>query len=372
MPTKLKSRETALPEPELRDVGELWFDHKNPRIALTDTPEDQDKILQVLWRDFAVDEIALSIAQNGFFPYEPLFATREGGKLVVIEGNRRLAAVKLLLDARLRKQVGATDLPSITATKLAELRTLPVIVRDRDSLWQYLAFRHVNGPQAWEPNSKSEYIAWVRNELGVPLKEIARTIGDQHQTVERLYRARMVLEQAAKAKVFTSDDRHKAHFSYSHLYTGLGYAGIQKFLGIDDKKPPKEDPVPVDKVENLGQLLVWLYGSKSKSIRPIVRSQNPDLRRLDEVLQTKQGIVALTRGLPLEVAVDLSRGDERLFREALQAAKQSLQKALGTVLTGYAGEKDLRDTGGEILQLAEKLVEELKRTKAKRSSKDEY
>lgn len=362
MPTRTKGSAIALPEPELCDVSSLLFDYKNPRIALTDTPEDQGKILEVLWRDFAVDEIALSIAQNGFFAYEPLFATREKGHLVVIEGNRRLAAVKLLLDADLRKAMKATDLPAITASEKEKLKQLPVIICKREEMWTYLAFRHVNGPQAWEPNSKSDYIAWVHNTLGISLEEIAKAIGDKHQTVQRLYRARMVLEQAEAADVFTREDRYKAHFSYSHLYTGLGYTGFQKFLGIDDKKGFKRNPIPKDKVENLGQVLRWLYGSKSRDLRPIVRSQNPDLRLLDEALQSKNGVVALRRGLPLDLAVDLARGDERLFREALQGAKQYLQKALGTLLTGYDGEKDLRDTGDEVLQLAEKLVEEMKRT----------
>ena len=35
---------------------------------------------------------------SGYWEHEKLFAAREKGKLVVIEGNRRLAAVKLLLD----------------------------------------------------------------------------------------------------------------------------------------------------------------------------------------------------------------------------------------------------------------------------------
>lgn len=371
MSTKSKASAIVLPAPELCDVDSLLFDHRNPRIALTDTPEDQNKILEVLWRDFAVDEIALSIAQNGYFPYEPIFATREKGKLVVIEGNRRLAAVKLLIDAELRKAIKATDLPSISAAARDKLKQLPVIICKREDLWAYLAFRHVNGPQAWEPNSKSDYIAWVHNTLGISLDEIAKTIGDKNQTVERLYRARMVLEQAEEAGAFKREDRYKAHFSYSHLYTGLGYAGIQKFLGIDDKKGFKQTPIPKEKVENLGHLLIWLYGSKSRGTRPIVRSQNPDLRQLDEALQSKQGVVALMRGLPLDLAVDLSRGDERLFREALQAAKQSLQKALGALLTGYDGEKDLRDTGDEVLQLAEKLVDEMKQPKARAPSKRE-
>ena len=75
---------------------DLYLDDKNPRMAGASEGQSQDAILEYLWREMAVAEIALSIRQNGFFQHEPLFAARERGKLVVIEGNRRLAAVKLL------------------------------------------------------------------------------------------------------------------------------------------------------------------------------------------------------------------------------------------------------------------------------------
>ena len=93
-------------------TAELHFDRRNPRLFLEDSLtrdlSDTD-FVHLLWRDFAVDEVALSIGNNGFFRHEPLFVTMEEGRRVVIEGNRRLAAVRLLVDPDLRKEVGATD-----------------------------------------------------------------------------------------------------------------------------------------------------------------------------------------------------------------------------------------------------------------------
>ncbi len=96
----------------------------------------------------AVDELALSIAANGFYRHEPLYAAREQGKLYVVEGNRRLAAVKLLRDEKLRREVDATSLPTIGATARAALDTLPVIVCKRDEIWAYLGFKHINAFRA--------------------------------------------------------------------------------------------------------------------------------------------------------------------------------------------------------------------------------
>ena len=64
----------------------------------------------------AVDEIVISIASNGYFPYEPLFAEPiRDGKFAVIEGNGRLAAVMLLRSPEAQRKVKATGLPTLPA-----------------------------------------------------------------------------------------------------------------------------------------------------------------------------------------------------------------------------------------------------------------
>jgi hypothetical protein len=354
-----------LEPPTLVAEEDLRFDPNNPRFYGEDGADDQASMLQALWRDFAVDEIALSIAANGFFEYEPLFVSMENGEHVVVEGNRRLAAVKLLRSPELRRNVGATDLPELSPEAVDALARLPVIVTPRSAIWQYIGFKHVNGPQPWQSFSKAQYIAWVHNDLGVPLEDIAGQIGDQHATVKRLYRGLMVLQQAEEAG-FDREDRAKSHFSFSHLYTGLDYPGVRKFIGLTEARDFTPRPINRSKVPALRELCVWLYGSQSRNARPLVQSQNPDLRRLDEVLQSTDGTAALRQGLPLSVSLDISRGDERLFREALVGAKSLMQDGRGKLLTGYAGEPDLLQTAEDIAELAESMVDEMQRIRRQR------
>jgi hypothetical protein len=78
----------------------------------------------------------------------------------------------------------------------------------------------------------------------------------------------------------------------------------------------------------------------------LIRSQNPDLKTLDSILTSKNGVEALRDGFPLGVAKDISLGDEKLFRQALQQAKLELQKAHGTLSTGFA------PSDGEMIRVA--------------------
>jgi len=82
-------------------VDDLLFDAKNFRFLREHVP-DQDSILRVLDRDYQLEVIGESLAENGFFPEEPLAAIPDKDKFIVVEGNRRLAALKLLLRPELR------------------------------------------------------------------------------------------------------------------------------------------------------------------------------------------------------------------------------------------------------------------------------
>jgi len=351
---------------------DLYFDPKNPRIVeyLTNEEPTQADLLCVLWEQMAVDELAMSIAASGYFDYEPLFVVEQEGNLVVIEGNRRLAAVKLLLDRDTRAKLRATDLPTVTPTIAKSLAELPVIRTTRRESWQYLGFKHVNGPARWDSYPKAQYIATVHNEYGVPLDEIARQIGDKHNTVQRLYRALMVIDQAEKSGVFKRENRYKGHFSFSHLYTGLDYEGIASFIDLRDESAESSTPVPKARLKDLGELCRWLYGDKTLDLPPQVESQNPHLRQLNEVLQSKQAIASLRAGLPLSVALDVSYGDERVFHSSLVQAKEALQKARGTMSTGFHGEKDLLQLAEQITDLACDLLDDMdRRTSPRRRPK---
>jgi hypothetical protein len=179
----------------------------------------------------------------------------------------------------------------------------------------------------------------------------------------------MVLEQGEAAGMFDREDRYREHFSFSHLTTGLGYTGIQGFLGLPkgEKTIGKRRPVPKDHEKQLGEFLTWLYGSRSKGLPPVIQSQNPDLRRLDEVLKNKQAIAALRRGLTLSVSLEISKGDERVFRESMVEAKQNLQKARGTVLTGYDGNEDLLQTAEDLVDLSRAIISDMQQLRSKKS-----
>ncbi len=342
------------------EVSELAFDVRNPRMAEFDTVGGEPEVIKMLWEMMDVEELALSIAASGYFPHEPVIVAMEGGSNVVIEGNRRLAAVKLLCQPAPGRDFN-DRIPRISPERRESLARIPGLLSTREDAWRYLGFKHVNGPAKWSSYAKSKYIADVHRNYGKPLDEIARQIGDTHNTVRRLYRGLMVIEQAERLGAFSHDDRWRGHFAFSHLYTGLPYPGVSEFLDLQSASDEMQDPVPAERKDNLRELLVWMYGSKSEKKPPVIQSQNPHLRWLDAVLANRKALAALRQGVELSLAFEISRPSSNLFEEALVAAKQHLERARGILSTGYDGSKELLRIAAAAADLAYDLHEEMER-----------
>ena len=357
----------------------LLLDKDNPRLASLTNSSDQFDLLKTLWTEMAVEELVFSIAKNGFFPEEPLFLIPANANddpendktlFIVIEGNRRLAAVRILLDDTLRTRLRAANLPIIDAEAKARLRTLPAsIYPNRRGMWAYLSFRHINSPKQWDSFAKAKYIAQVHREIGIPIRDIAEHIGDRHDTVERIYRGYKVLEQAENQTDFTIEDQMRNRFYFSHLYTAIASPEFQEFLGLDPDRFPDVDPVPKENINKLSELMGWIYGSRTKRTEPLVRKQAPDLGNLGRVISNQLSLEALRSGYSLEQAVNVSKGDESLFSDAIFGTLRELKTASATVSTGYSGDDDLYKIMEDIDEIRKSVFREMKRIRGRSTNR---
>lgn len=79
-------------------LSNLLLDPQNPRLPEDIQNTDSQTILIWMVENEVLDELARSMVTNGFFAHEPLIVlpAEPDGRHLVVEGNRRLAALQIL------------------------------------------------------------------------------------------------------------------------------------------------------------------------------------------------------------------------------------------------------------------------------------
>lgn len=206
-------------------VTNLHLDAKNPRLGRETLARAPREIIQHLFKHDKALEVAFSIATRGFFPNEPLLAVKENDRFIVVEGNRRLAALKALheprlLEGTLQRQV---ERLSRRIIDLQSIATVPVtIAPNRKATDRQIAGRHIGTPVlAWQAENRASFILdklgegydndELRDELGFTLSDIqnarqTRAIADMARSVDLPEEVRAKLDNP-RAKIFTTLER---------------------------------------------------------------------------------------------------------------------------------------------------------------------
>lgn len=308
-------------------VEDLRLDPLNPRAGGKPFAEEADAVRYLV--DHAdVRELVSSILEAGWIEFEPLIV--EKGTNIVLEGNRRLAALKLIRDASLREELGF-EIGEISADAKPEIVSV-IKVENREAARSYIAFKHINGPAKWDALAKARYADdWIRS--GSELSHVAKSIGDTHNTILRLVNGHRVLLQA-QSEGFDVDDITARRFNFSHLYTAIARPSVREYLSLDEDVSflLPDNPVPETHLVELGQLMGWLYGQSKSKMEHVVKSQNPDLNILVKVLANQEAREMFLDKADLRRSAEVIDPPSNRFTEALRAASHSSERALGLVV----------------------------------------
>lgn len=353
-------------------VDWLKLDRENPRLVGVSARTTEESIVAQFYRGEELGELLHSIAANGYLDIEPLIVLLDptDQKFTVLEGNRRLAAIRLfrepeLVDAIAKNERLKISVPGITPAALATLNEVSVYrVPDRDAARSFIGFKHINGAAKWESYAKAKFAAEWYKSGNVSLEKISGKIGDRHDTIKRMVAAIYVLEQAERENIFSLSDRNITKFNFSHLYTALSRTTYMAYLGLEtawSRYDPKPDPVAADKLERLREVLVWIYGSKEDGKEPVVQSQNPDIKHLGETLASAEGLHILKAGGTLVEAHASTRPADETLSAALIRARSTLREAANS-LRGYDGrDQSLLNIAEDVSETAQTVFDRMKK-----------
>lgn len=253
-------------------IDNFYLDVKNPRLGRFQSNRNlsQEEVLDLM-RNWVLDELAGSYLENGFWEHEALLVAKEElcGKerLVVVEGNRRLAALIYL-----RRAINGNPVAKKWGL-LVENREVPrelfdrvpyIQVDTREAIETFQGFRHTTGIKNWYPLEKTRYVGNLIDEQGMTYKEVALKIGSYTTVVRHHYISyRLVLQIEDSLDEFSFED---ADSQFSMLYHLLRKPTVQNYLNIDFFADPCDAriPVPEKRLGALAHFARWLFGTQQQ------------------------------------------------------------------------------------------------------------
>lgn len=243
-------------------IDQLFLDPNNPRYAALnvdpEVPDDrvaepgvQKKAIDRMLDDrFDVRDLKESIRTTGYLPMDRMVVVPlDGGGYKVVEGNRRLSALKALLED---EAAGELELsPSTTES----LRNIPVVVimDDDTSSRDYTArvfqgVRHLASVKAWGPYEQAQLVNRMLSG-GDSLISVRQVLGLSPARIKQLRRVFLAMEQMRHDQDFGTF--HKPAL-FSQFDEALKLAKVREWLEFD------EESGAIKNSERRSQLYSWI------------------------------------------------------------------------------------------------------------------
>ena len=219
-------------------VGSLSLDLNNPRIKYRGDQLNQSQIMKFLIANEKVYELAKKISEEGYFVGEEPIICLEENKKIVLEGNRRTAALKLLQDPKkfLSNAKANTLLQNIIKNDFPVDRKVRCYIAPNRLLANPIIYERHRGAtlKTWKTGNQYAFVADMCYEDGLTIEDICDVLNESRANVIQPLKAynlfqegKEILEKEAGIVIDV------ANFNFTNLERFYRYDAAKNILGID-------------------------------------------------------------------------------------------------------------------------------------------
>jgi hypothetical protein len=186
-------------------------------------------------KNFDVVELRDTIKSLGFLPMDRIVVSKweinDSNKYVTIEGNRRIAALKWLIELH---EIGRE---TFTQEQLDNFKKLNVLLLDNkiapeEAKLILPGLRHISGIKAWGPYQQAKVVHTLRSSGKSP-QEAAQSVGLKTRRANLLWRSYLALEQMKNDEEYSEHTNPK---QYSYFEEVFNKPNMRNWLKWDDIK----------------------------------------------------------------------------------------------------------------------------------------
>jgi hypothetical protein len=187
---------------------EILLDPSNPRIEVAADADQNEIRVELLTHEHIADLARSIIKYRGLIPGERIITTLERGRQIVLEGNRRICAIQLLLNPDLIPKLFARTFPRLTDEDLRPKIALVSadIAPSRERTQYVLTIRHtVDAVRKWSPVAKMRRVGRIHDK-GFDVNAIADQVEDSPPHVRKLLKQYRLLQYAIQLKGWEKEE----------------------------------------------------------------------------------------------------------------------------------------------------------------------
>lgn len=316
-------------------LSDLKLDNQNPRLpkSVREKTLSEEELVNYLLLDASLIELILAIGGNGFFPGEQLLVVLDetDGKYRVIEGNRRLSAVKLLNNPEIATVQKNRLRQALAEAVVPPPSEIPCLIFDNvQDIHKYLGFVHITGKKEWRTLEKARYLyelkstMFANSDLFNTAREIAKMIGSRTDYVKRVLVGFEMYQIIEDEDFYQIRDLNDKTFFFNYIIDSLNKNNIKNFLGVDfECDNPKEKMSQI----NIKKWTHWLYEKNDQNKTRLIGNSS-DLSDLNAILGNERALNAFDeKGYSLHQAKELTGELDDVFKQFVQNAVHNLEKA---------------------------------------------
>jgi len=289
------------------DLTDLLLDPENPRHDIID---NQPEILEVMAKDPKTHKLARDVASHGLNPLEKVLVMGKGKRFLVLEGNRRTSALKLLNEPDLVPSA-ANKYRTIQAEFDFEVpdKVECVYVSDRDIADHWLRIKHGGqlggvGTVDWN----AELFAIYNQRRGVE--------GESSLSLQ-------LLDYATEKEFIDVDDRGK--FPITTLNRLVNDAEVRKLLKLEKSEEGMTFGIQKEEVDKLLQRIVKDVATKKIKARSWYE-QTDRLKYIKNIAQECSADLDNTVNDPYRLNSGASKSSKKPTRSRKKETPDSLDR----------------------------------------------
>jgi hypothetical protein len=209
-------------------LEECILDKNNPRFIVSENRNDENSIFLYMKNNEVLDELVKSIILRGFYKIgERPIAILSDSKYVILEGNRRICALKYIHGFYSQSFEHERKNEIIDNTTEIEVE----LVESIESIQSYLATKHIEGIRMWKPEAKRNFYS-KHYIIGRSIAYI-KGLTDEKEAKIKSYIAEYMFLEYFKSKS-GAENIDKPSFIYERIYRYLIKMGIVNKINVQE------------------------------------------------------------------------------------------------------------------------------------------